>query len=161
MWIRQLALFLIDFPIILEEIIFILKCFLSSDGEYHANLLKLLTLTAVEMQLLICPPDVMFSLEFFKAESMKVKCAAFNLELCEGNQHISSFLQLSGERGFAGKQSSFSPPSWWSPRGDVHKSNSRPVGKVSSCRTCEVSGFAVEDVHFLCRIKSFNTLEYF
>lgn len=50
MSIRQLALFLIDFPIILEELIFILKCcFISSDSEHRANLLKLLTLTAVEL----------------------------------------------------------------------------------------------------------------
>lgn len=75
--------------------------FSSSDSKYHANLLKLLTLTAVEMQSLICPPDVMFSFEFFEAEP-EIKVHTTFMELSEGSHHISYFLQLSGERGFTG-----------------------------------------------------------
>jgi len=40
----------------------------------------------------------------FSKQSLKVKYAAFSLELSKGSHRISYFLQLSGEGGFVGKQ---------------------------------------------------------
>lgn len=42
--------------------------------------------------------------EFFKAEPENKVHAAFSLEISEGIYHNSYFLQISGQRGFAGKQ---------------------------------------------------------